>query len=109
MAEAKDENQEFPDHGENWVTRADAEMKVKVGDSGVASVEPLTVMQVFKNTVNKFGGRLALTDKHGRTWTWDEYYNSVRGAHQPRPLHSGWAGTGADAAAPPPARPHSRR
>ena len=48
--------------------------------SGPASIKPVTINEVFKQTVMRFSTRDALCVKRGemwKKWTWREYYSDV--------------------------------
>lgn len=68
----------------HWVTGCDEKRPIKVEKKGPNSLVPSTVLDVFRQTVNKYGDKLALSikiDNNWRGWTWSEYYEEVmRGA-----------------------------
>lgn len=49
--------------GKHWVTEPDQEIEIVVGDKGYAAEPPVTLLQVFANTVKKFGNEKALALK----------------------------------------------
>lgn len=66
-----------------WTTHRDGEVKLRVGDSGVAAEEPLTVNQMFAAAAERFGDFTALGWKEGeqqKTLTYREYYQACRTA-----------------------------
>ncbi|XP_015241709.1 long-chain-fatty-acid--CoA ligase ACSBG2 isoform X2 [Cyprinodon tularosa] len=66
-----------------WTTHRDGEVKLRVGDSGVAAEEPLTVNQMFAAAAERFGDFTALGWKEGeqqKTLTYKEYYQACRTA-----------------------------
>lgn len=67
-----------------WVSDIAAKRPIKVEKKGVNSLVPSTVLDVFRQTVNKYGDKLALSIKIEniwRGWTWSDYYEEVmRGA-----------------------------
>ncbi|XP_029002873.1 long-chain-fatty-acid--CoA ligase ACSBG2 isoform X3 [Betta splendens] len=66
-----------------WTTRGDAEVRLRMGDSGLAAETPLTVDQMFRSAVERFGGRTALGWKEGdqlKTLNYKDYYQACRSA-----------------------------
>ncbi|XP_035996841.1 long-chain-fatty-acid--CoA ligase ACSBG2 isoform X1 [Fundulus heteroclitus] len=66
-----------------WTTRRDGEVKLRVGDSGVAAETPLTVNQMFAAAAERFGDFTALGWKEGeqqKTLSYKEYYQTCRNA-----------------------------
>lgn len=66
-----------------WTSQGDAEVKLRMGESGVAAETPLTVNQMFTATVERFGDYKALSWKDGeqqKSLTYREYYQSCRTA-----------------------------
>ncbi|KAL4608362.1 long-chain-fatty-acid-CoA ligase ACSBG2 isoform X1 [Arapaima gigas] len=64
-----------------WTCRGDGEVKLRLSDSGPASVPPLTVHQLFCRAVERFGDYTALAWKQGEQWsklTYKEYYQQCR-------------------------------
>ncbi|EGD73701.1 AMP dependent ligase [Salpingoeca rosetta] len=60
---------------------ADGEVDLKITPDGAASAEPITVMQRFKETVEKVGDRPALCvsrDGAWQQWTWRDFYEDVK-------------------------------
>eukprot|EP01094_Clydonella_sp_ATCC50884_P019261 TRINITY_DN3725_c0_g1_i1.p1 TRINITY_DN3725_c0_g1~~TRINITY_DN3725_c0_g1_i1.p1 ORF type:complete len:702 (+),score=264.25 TRINITY_DN3725_c0_g1_i1:35-2107(+) len=67
--------------GVHWVTDADAEIPLKMGEHGVSAEPPITVMQSFEQTLEKCPDRPALLSKVNGAWralTYREYYESSR-------------------------------
>eukprot|EP00730_Choanoeca_flexa_P001504 TRINITY_DN10664_c0_g2_i2.p1 TRINITY_DN10664_c0_g2~~TRINITY_DN10664_c0_g2_i2.p1 ORF type:complete len:651 (+),score=201.92 TRINITY_DN10664_c0_g2_i2:70-2022(+) len=65
---------------EHFDVNPDTVIKIKTTDSGIASSEPITVIQRFKDTVKKYGKREALSVKRDgawQTWTYQQYYDDV--------------------------------
>ncbi|XP_069480515.1 long-chain-fatty-acid--CoA ligase ACSBG1 isoform X2 [Ambystoma mexicanum] len=61
--------------GALWTTAADGKVKIRLGPS--CAQPPLTVHQMFKETVDKYGALNALASKKDGTWekiTFSEYY-----------------------------------
>eukprot|EP00049_Salpingoeca_infusionum_P008170 m.132320 g.132320 ORF g.132320 m.132320 type:complete len:173 (+) comp13933_c0_seq1:282-800(+) len=59
-------------------TQPDAEMPLRLGESGLAAAEPRTVIQMFQETVERVGDRDAMAVKRDGewvAWTFLEYYN----------------------------------
>ncbi|KAK7889311.1 hypothetical protein WMY93_024871 [Mugilogobius chulae] len=66
-----------------WTSRGDAEVKLRMGESGMAAEPPLTVNQMFTSTVERFGDFTALGWKDGeqqKSLTYKEYYQACRSA-----------------------------
>lgn len=64
----------------HWVTSVEEEANIKTTLSGPASIKPVTLNEVFKQTTIRFGGRDALCVKRDgvwKKWTWREYYSDV--------------------------------
>ena len=64
--------------GVTWVTDPTHLLEPKVAESGPASYTPVTIIEVFKDTLQKHGHRNALYVERNHkwiTWTWSEYYN----------------------------------
>lgn len=66
-----------------WTTQGDAEVRLRMGDSGLEAAPPLTVHQVFTSTVERFGDHTALSWRDGeqrRSLSYREYYQACRTA-----------------------------
>ncbi|XP_026201525.1 long-chain-fatty-acid--CoA ligase ACSBG2 isoform X3 [Anabas testudineus] len=66
-----------------WTSQGDAEVKLRIEDSGLAAEPPLTVNQMFTRAVERFGNYTALGWKEGdqqKTLTYKEYYQACRTA-----------------------------
>ncbi|XP_047231835.1 long-chain-fatty-acid--CoA ligase ACSBG2 isoform X1 [Girardinichthys multiradiatus] len=66
-----------------WTTQGDGEVKLRIGDSGVAAETPLTVDQMFAAAAERFSDFTALGWKDGeqqKTLTYKEYYQACRTA-----------------------------
>lgn len=66
-----------------WTSRGDAEVKLRMGESGIAAEPPLTINQMFSSTVERFGEYTALGWKEGeqqKTMTYKQYYQACRTA-----------------------------
>lgn len=66
-----------------WTTQGDAEVQLRMEDSGLAAEPPLTVQQVFSSAVERFGEFTALSWKDGeqrRSLSYREYYQACRTA-----------------------------
>ncbi|XP_037553914.1 long-chain-fatty-acid--CoA ligase ACSBG2 [Nematolebias whitei] len=66
-----------------WTTQCDSEVKLRIGDSGVAAETPMTVDQAFTLAVKRFGDYTALGWKEGeqqKTLSYKEYYQACRTA-----------------------------
>lgn len=66
-----------------WTSRGDAEVKLRLGESGIAAEPPLTINQMFSSTVERFGDYTALGWKEGeqqKTMTYKQYYQACRTA-----------------------------
>lgn len=66
-----------------WTSSGDGEVKLRMGESGFASEPPLTVDQMFKTAVERFGSYTALGWKEGeqtKTINYQEYYQACRTA-----------------------------
>ena len=64
-----------------WTTQRDAEVKLRMGDSGLAAETPLTVDQMFTSAVERFGDNAALSWKEGeqkKSLNYKDYYQSCR-------------------------------
>uniref|UniRef100_A0A674BFP9 Long-chain-fatty-acid--CoA ligase ACSBG2 n=1 Tax=Salmo trutta TaxID=8032 RepID=A0A674BFP9_SALTR len=68
---------------ERWTSRGDGEVTLRMGESGFAAEPPLTVDQMFKTAVERFGSYTALGWKEGeqtKTMNYQEYYQACRTA-----------------------------
>lgn len=66
-----------------WTTQRDGEVKLRIGDSGVAAEPPLTVNQMFAAAADRFSNFTALGWKEGeqmKTLTFKQYYQACRTA-----------------------------
>lgn len=66
-----------------WTTQRDGEVKLRIGDSGVAAELPLTVNQMFAAAADRFSNFTALGWKEGeqmKTLTFKQYYQACRTA-----------------------------
>ncbi|KAK1157148.1 long-chain-fatty-acid--CoA ligase ACSBG2-like isoform X1 [Acipenser oxyrinchus oxyrinchus] len=64
-------------------TREDGEVKLRMGDSGQAAEPAITVNQMFLQTVEQYGDKVALASKDGDNWnrlTYKDYYQRCRTA-----------------------------
>ena len=71
--------------GVHWVTDPAATLPLKMGETGEAAYRPVTIMEVFENTVRKHGSSGALHQKkkdaagqlpkEWKVWTWQDYYD----------------------------------
>ncbi|XP_029466767.1 long-chain-fatty-acid--CoA ligase ACSBG2 [Rhinatrema bivittatum] len=66
-----------------WTSRCDGEVKLRMEESGMASLPPITIYQLFLETVEKFGDCVAIASKQGDQWiklTYKQYYADCRNA-----------------------------
>lgn len=66
-----------------WSTRGDEAVKLRMENSGPGSEPPMTIHQMFKETVEAYGDHRALASKKEGEWvtlTWREYYQQCRAA-----------------------------
>ncbi|KAM4708327.1 long-chain-fatty-acid--CoA ligase ACSBG2 isoform 1-T1 [Discoglossus pictus] len=64
-----------------WTTQRDCSVKLRMEESGVASLPPITIHDLFQDTVNKYGDYTALASKQGDHWnklTYKQYYDQCR-------------------------------
>ncbi|XP_018415207.1 PREDICTED: long-chain-fatty-acid--CoA ligase ACSBG2 isoform X2 [Nanorana parkeri] len=64
-----------------WTTQRDGCVKLRMEESGVASLPPITIHQMFEDTVRKYGDYVALASKQGDQWnklTYKQYYEQCR-------------------------------
>jgi len=69
--------------GLHWITEPHEERPIrwKEGEAGIANTKPITVMEVFKATTDKFGTKTALgvkRDGEWKTWTFQQYYDQTK-------------------------------
>ena len=61
-----------------YTTDPSKPVKLRIAKEGFASVEPITIVQAFRRTVEQHGGSDALAYKEDGVWkklTFKEYYN----------------------------------
>lgn len=66
-----------------WTTQGDGEVKLRIGDSGLAAEKPLTINEMFTSAVEHFGDFKALGWKEGeqqKSMNYREYYQICRTA-----------------------------
>lgn len=66
-----------------WTSQGHAEVKLRMGDSGLAAETPLTIHQMFTSAVERFGDYTALSWKEGeqqKNLNYREYYKTCRTA-----------------------------
>lgn len=66
-----------------WTSQEDGEVKLRMGESGMAAEPALTIPQMFTSTVQRFGSYPALSWKDGdhmRSMSYTEYYQTCRNA-----------------------------
>ncbi|XP_068175831.1 long-chain-fatty-acid--CoA ligase ACSBG2-like isoform X2 [Antennarius striatus] len=66
-----------------WTSQRDAEVKLRMGDSGMTAETPLTINDMFTSSVKRFGDFTALSWKEGeqqKSMTYKEYYQACRTA-----------------------------
>ncbi|XP_024134404.1 long-chain-fatty-acid--CoA ligase ACSBG2 isoform X2 [Oryzias melastigma] len=66
-----------------WTSQRDAEVKLRMGESGVAAEAPLTINQMFTSAVERFGDYTALSWKEGeqtKSLSYTDYYKACRTA-----------------------------
>lgn len=66
-----------------WTTSRDKAVKLRMEDSGMASVTPITANQMFLETVKYYGDHPALAFKEEGNWvtiTYRQYYQQCRAA-----------------------------
>lgn len=69
--------------GEYWTTKADASVRLRIGDTKHTNQVPMTVNGLLEKTVKEVPNRIALAVKREgkwRHWTYTEYYEEVRTA-----------------------------
>ncbi|TDH13304.1 hypothetical protein EPR50_G00053670 [Perca flavescens] len=66
-----------------WSTSRDKAVRLRMEGSGPASETPVTIHQMFLETLGKYGDHPALVSKKGGQWvtlTWKQYYEQCRAA-----------------------------
>lgn len=66
-----------------WTSRREGEVKLRMGESGLAAETPLTIHQMFSSTVERFGDFTALGWKEGeqqKSMSYKQYYQTCRTA-----------------------------
>lgn len=66
-----------------WCTSSDNAVRLRMEGSGPASETPITIHQMFLETVEKYGDHPALASKQEGQWvtmTWRQYYEQCRAA-----------------------------
>ncbi|KAM4628692.1 long-chain-fatty-acid--CoA ligase ACSBG2 isoform 2-T2 [Polymixia lowei] len=66
-----------------WTSHGAGEVKLRMGESGLAAEPPLTINQMFTSTVDRFGDCTALSWKEGeqqKTLNYRDYYQACRTA-----------------------------
>ena len=69
--------------GQLWSTSSDKAVRLRMEGSGPASETPITIPQMFLQTVEKYGDHPALASKQEGQWvtmTWRQYYEQCRAA-----------------------------
>ncbi|KAG8594021.1 hypothetical protein GDO81_001033 [Engystomops pustulosus] len=64
-----------------WTTLRDSAVQLRMEESGVASLPPMTIHQLFEEAVQKYGDYVALAYKHEDQWnqlTYKQYYEQCR-------------------------------
>ncbi|CAI9577656.1 unnamed protein product [Staurois parvus] len=64
-----------------WTTQRDGCVALRTEESGVASLPPVTIHQLFEDSVQKYGDYVALASKQGDQWhklTYKQYYEQCR-------------------------------
>ncbi|XP_053318200.1 long-chain-fatty-acid--CoA ligase ACSBG2 isoform X3 [Spea bombifrons] len=64
-----------------WTTQRDGTVQLRIEESGVASLPPITIHQLFQESVGKYGDCVALASKQGDQWnkiTYKQYYEQCR-------------------------------
>lgn len=65
---------------QQWVTEADKPVKITIGPHGASAIKPVTIVSMFKRTVDYHGNRIALVHKFEGTSkpiTYREYMDKV--------------------------------
>lgn len=66
-----------------WSTSKDMAVRLRMESSGPASETPITIHQMFLETVESYGDQRALASKEDGQWvylTWRQYYDECRAA-----------------------------
>lgn len=66
-----------------WSTGREQAVRLRMEESGPGSKAPITVHQMFLETVEKYGNHPALVSKKDGQWmtlTWNQYYEQCRAA-----------------------------
>ncbi|XP_030073959.1 long-chain-fatty-acid--CoA ligase ACSBG2 isoform X2 [Microcaecilia unicolor] len=66
-----------------WTSQCDGEVMLRMEESGMAKLPPITVHQLFLEAVRKYGDYVALASKQGDQWiklTYKQYYADCRKA-----------------------------
>ncbi|XP_053156809.1 long-chain-fatty-acid--CoA ligase ACSBG2 isoform X2 [Hemicordylus capensis] len=66
-----------------WTTKRDGEVKLRIEESGIGAESPMTVHELFEESVKKYGDFAALATKQQGNWTkitYKEYYDLCRTA-----------------------------
>ncbi|EDQ85947.1 uncharacterized protein MONBRDRAFT_38583 [Monosiga brevicollis MX1] len=66
--------------GQHYGVDPDTVLDIKTTPDGIASIKPVTVMERFKETVERFGDRDALAvkrDGYWHTWTYRDYHRDI--------------------------------
>lgn len=67
--------------GNLWTTQGDGQVKLRMGDSGLAAEKPLTINDMFTSAVKRFGDFKALSWTEGeqqKSMNYREYYQTCR-------------------------------
>lgn len=67
--------------GDFWTTKADATVRLRLGETEATSRPPITVNELLEGIVKQYPNRIALAvkrDEKWRHWTYSEYYEEVR-------------------------------
>ena len=58
----------YPARNVLWATDMDAELPIRMGKDGIASLKPTTLIEEFKQAVSKYALRSALSVKINSNW-----------------------------------------
>ncbi|XP_044161945.1 long-chain-fatty-acid--CoA ligase ACSBG2 isoform X1 [Bufo gargarizans] len=64
-----------------WTTQRDSDVQLRMEESGVACLPPVTINQMFEEAVKKYGDYVALASKEGDQWiklTYKQYHEQCR-------------------------------
>ncbi|XP_063311929.1 long-chain-fatty-acid--CoA ligase ACSBG2 isoform X1 [Pelobates fuscus] len=64
-----------------WTSQREGTVQLRMEESGVASLPPITIHQLFQESVSKYGDYVALASKVGDQWntiTYKQYYEQCR-------------------------------